>query len=98
MSETNKRIAEFLDPYWEAHIPDFATDHIAAFTYLVPPLIELGFSIYHDKHAGVIVEFPESSRPSFTRTYAAALSAAFIWAMDNRPGELRKACEVTNEH
>lgn len=103
--DTNKTRAGWWDQGWELVDgdwvllysnytgPDFATDDIACFKELEPPLLAMGFSIYKEKHAGTIIEYPTTSDPSFSGTYAAAVTAAFSWAMDNQPEALRRACE-----
>lgn len=86
-------VRRLLPMAWDYTGPDFAKDDIACFKELEPPLLAMGFSIYKEKHAGTIIEYPTTSDPSFSGTYAAAVTAAFSWAMDNQPEALRRACE-----
>lgn len=80
-------------------IPAFDRDDLAAFTHLFPVLMELGCEIDSSKSGGTDVWLADDRTSAGDDAdarlhYAAALSAAFTWAMTHKPEELRKACEV----
>ena len=91
-------------------LPAFDTDDLAAFQNLRGPLLAMGCVTISEQKEGAWVEYadePSEAEPWLTYhhiapadddgaplPYAAALSAAFLWAMDNQPEALRRACEV----
>ena len=71
--------------------PDFATDPIACFKELEPPLLAMGALILRSKAENRIA-MTGLYAESFN-TYSAAVTTAFSWAIGNQPEGLRRACE-----
>jgi hypothetical protein len=81
--------------------PDFAADALACFTHLRGPLRAMGLWIVDDGEISCVSVCRSNTEDevedvSSHSTYASAVSAAFLWAMDNQPDALRRACDSLN--
>lgn len=84
-------------PVAERCTPPNFTNDLACFTHLRGPLLAMGCCIGDSPCVGTAVWLsdtgPEITDNASIYSYAAAVSAAFLWAMDNQGEALRRACE-----